>query len=64
LQSTLETSESVKLEIAVTVLCILGGNICEAVRTYERGSRGLDIGWDRISCALLKRVWSYSVNVL
>ena len=39
-------SGSVKLEIAVTTLGILEENICVAVCTYERGTRGLGIGWD------------------
>ena len=56
-------SESVKLTIAVTTLGILEGNICVAARTYERGER-VQHRRDWRTWALLKRVWSYSVNIL
>jgi len=50
---------SVELGISVTALGILEGNICAAVWTYERGARGVGIGWSWRSWALLERVWSY-----
>ena len=52
------------LTIAVTTLGILEGNICVAAGTYEREARELSVGWGWRIWALLKRVWSYSVNIL
>jgi len=52
-------SGSVKLRISVAALGILEGNIRAAVWTYERGTRGVGIGWSWGSWALLERVWSH-----
>jgi len=38
-------SGNVKLRIVTTMLGILEGSICAAVRTYKRGARVFGIGW-------------------